>query len=172
MIECQRARSVYRLTALLVASGLGVGCSLQPPQTPLQQTVAVGPAPLRRLSNREYLNALADLFPDQHPTLPELPNDTPVAGFENAAETQQPSDLRIARYQTIADLYAQAATVDTDAVRALVGCSDWSLPTQAATCAAQMMTLIGARIFRRPLDREEQDRFTARFAAWAAAIDF
>jgi len=172
MIECQRARSVYRLTALLVASGLGVGCSLQPPQAPLQEPVAVGPAPLRRLSNREYLNALADLFPDQHPTLPELPNDTPVAGFENAAETQQPSDLRIARYQTIADLYAQAATVDTDAVRALVGCSDWSLPTQAATCAAQMMTLIGARIFRRPLDREEQDRFTARFAAWAAAIDF
>ena len=34
MSECQRARGVCRLTALLVASGLGVGCSLQPPQTP------------------------------------------------------------------------------------------------------------------------------------------
>jgi hypothetical protein len=169
MSECQRARGVGALTAVLVASVLGGGCSGQPPAT---TTLVVGPAPLRRLSNREYLNALADLFPDQHPTLPELPSDTPVAGFENAAETQQPSDLRIARYQTIADLYAQAATVDTSAVRALVGCSDWSLPNQAAACAARMMTLVGARIFRRPLDQEEQARFTARFTAWAAAIDF
>ena len=171
MSERQGARGGCRLGALLVAI-LGVGCSLQAPPPPPPAPVAVGPAPLRRLSNREYLNALADLFPDQHPTLPELPNDTPVAGFENAAETQQPSDLRIARYQTIADLYAQAATVDTDAVRALVGCSDWSLPSQAATCVAQLMTGVGARIFRRPLDREEQDRFTTRFAGWSAAVDF
>lgn len=164
----QGARGVCRLPALLVASVLGAGCSSQPPAAP----VAVGPAPLRRLSNREYLNALADLFPDQHPTLPELPDDTPIAGFENAAETQQPSDLRIARYETIANLYAQAATADTDTVRALVGCSDWSLPDQAATCAAQLVTEVGARIFRRPLDGEERARFATRFAGWAAAIDF
>ena len=81
MSECQRARGVCRLTALLVASVLGVGCPSQPPSSqPPEAPVAVGPAPLRRLSNREYLNALADLFPDQHPALPELPNDTPVAG--------------------------------------------------------------------------------------------
>jgi hypothetical protein len=164
----RRRVSVVVAVVAVVGCGLGAGCSPASPAPP----AAVGPAPLRRLSNGEYLNALADLFPDLHPTLPELPADTQVAGFENAAEAQQPSDVRIARYETIGNLYAQAATADTGAVRALVGCSDWSAPPQAAACAAQLVTEVGARIFRRPLGAEERDRFTARFMAWAAAIDF
>jgi hypothetical protein len=170
MSGTKRTRSWRRVFVVVAVAGsaLDASCALVPPDPPQ----AVGPAPLRRLSNSEYLNALADLFPDQHPALPELPADTQVAGFENDAETQQPSDVRIARYEAIANLYAQAATADTDAVRALVGCSDWSAPTQAAACAAQLVTTVGARIFRRPLAADERDRYTARFAAWAAAVDF
>jgi hypothetical protein len=131
-----------------------------------------GPAPLRRLSNREYLNALADLFPGQSPALPDLPADALVAGFENAAEAQQPSDVRIARYETIANLYAAGATADGTAVAALVGCSDWSTADAASACAAGFVAREGARLFRRPLADDERDRFLARFAAWAAAVDF
>jgi hypothetical protein len=158
----------------LVACALCAACGARPPDSPAPATPApaIGPAPLRRLDNREYLNALGDLFPGQRPVLPELPSDTVVAGFENAAEVQKPSDVRIARYEAIANLYAQGATADTDAVRALTGCNDWSTPATADACAAQLVTRMGGRIFRRPLGADERDRFTARFQAWAAAIDF
>jgi hypothetical protein len=132
----------------------------------------VGPAPLRRMSNREYLNALADLFPDQAPALPPLPADTDVAGFENAAEAQQPSDVRIARFEAIANLYAEGATRDPAAVQALVGCDSWTTPTEEAACARQLIEHTGRKLFRRPVTAEEQDRFTLRFAAWKASIDF
>jgi hypothetical protein len=132
----------------------------------------VGPAPLRRMSNREYVNALADLFPDQTPTLPALPADADVAGFENAAEAQQPSDLRIARFEAIANLYAAGATRDAAAVQALVGCDSWATPTQQAACARQLIERTGRKLFRRPVTAEEQDRFALRFAGWTAALDF
>lgn len=133
---------------------------------------AVGPSPLRRLSNNEYLNALHDLFPAQSPTLPELPADIPVADFDNAAQGQQPSDVRIARYEAIATLYAEGATVDTPAVRALVGCDDWSTPDLATSCATKLVDGVGGRLFRRPLSAAEHDRFLASFRTWQAAVDF
>jgi hypothetical protein len=135
-------------------------------------TTQVGPSPLRRLSNHEYLNALHDLFPAVYPTLPELPSDIPVAGFENAAEAQQPSDVLIARYEAIANLYADAATADTAAVSAIVGCTDWSTPTLASSCATQFIEQTGRRIFRRPLGDDERDRFAQHFQGWQAAVDF
>ena len=133
----------------------------------------VGPAPLRRMSNDEYLNALRDLFPSQAPVLPPLPHDTASAGFENAAEAQQPSDVRISRYETIANLYAKGATEDGVAVAKLIGCTtDWSTPTKAAACASTFIDTVGTRLFRRPLAADERERFTLRFQAWQASIDF
>jgi hypothetical protein len=132
----------------------------------------VGPAPLRRMSNDEYLNALHDLFPGQAPALPPLPHDTASAGFENAAEAQQPSDVRIARYETIANLYAKGATESHASIAALVGCTDWSTPTGAAACAATFIETVGARLFRRPLAPDESERFMLRFQGWKASIDF
>lgn len=154
------ARMVRWCGALLVAL---VGCSSSPP---------VGPAPLRRLSNTEYLYALADLFPDQHPTLPPLPADSAVTGFDNDADAQAPSDVRITRYEAIANLYAAGATRDLTAVRTITGCDDWSTPAAAAACRDRFLAHTGGRIFRRPLTAEETTRFTVRFDAWAAAVDF
>jgi hypothetical protein len=135
-------------------------------------SATVGAAPLRRLSNNEYLNALHDLFPAQHPTLPELPADIPVADFDNAAQGQQPSDVRIARYEAIATLYAEGATVDTPAVHALVGCDDWSTPMLAASCGTQFVDGMGGRLFRRPLTDAEHGRFLSNFQTWQTAVDF
>lgn len=132
----------------------------------------VGPAPLRRLSNTEYLYALSDLFPTLHPALPPLPADNSVSGFDNEVEAQAPSDLRIARFETIANLYAAAATQDSPAVAAVTGCADWATPTRAAACTTDFIQKTGARIFRRPLTIEEEARFTQRFTSWATAVDF
>ncbi len=133
---------------------------------------AVGPAPLRRLSNVEYLNALRDLFPAPDLVLPPLPGDVPVAGFENAAEAQQASDVRVARYEAIANQYAEAVTARLVDVGALVGCADWATDELAAQCAEAFLTRTGRRVFRRPLTGAEKERFSTRFLAWRSAIDF
>jgi hypothetical protein len=133
---------------------------------------AIDLSPLRRLSDTEYLNALGDLFPTLHPALPELPPDVPVAGFDNAAAGQEPSDVLIARYEAIANLYAQAATADDASVRALTGCTDWSTADLAASCATLFISNVGLRIFRRPLTTDETQRHLTRFQSWQASVDF
>jgi hypothetical protein len=133
---------------------------------------AVGPAPLRRLSDSEYLNALADTFPGLSPTLPALPADIAGAGFDNDVASQQPSDVLIARYEAIANLYAQAATATPAAVSALVGCADWSTAALATSCATAFVQSTGSRLFRRPITADEQSRFILRFQGWQAAVDF
>ena len=171
------------LSVPLVAAALYAGCSTGEaarPALPAVKALAtppgIGPSPLRRLSDDEYLNALQDLFraiaPALLPTLPALPPDIPVAGFDNAAEAQEPSDVLISRYETIANLLAAAATVDTPSVASLVGCADWSTPALASSCAAQFIDQMGSRLFRRPLDTDERIRFLSHFQAWAAAVDF
>jgi hypothetical protein len=164
------------MTALLAAAfaalaGCGDGAPASPERSkpPLPTLLmAVGPAPLRRLSNVEYLNTLRDLFPSLSPSLPALPADIPVAGFENAVDAQEPSDLLIARYEQIANLYAAAATADAPTLGALSGCSD----PAGQHCEAQVVAAAGRRIFRRPLSTAESTRWLAQFQAWEMAVDF
>jgi len=121
---------------------LGVGllacaaCFLGETPSPTPAADLVGPAPLRRLTNEEYLNALHDLFPQVSVPLPPLPESTIIAGFDNAAEAQQPSDVAVARYEQIASLYATAlALVDVPLTR----CD----PSPA--CATDFITTMGRR---------------------------
>lgn len=181
--EHRSPASLTRLDAVF-ALALGVaavhaGCSSGEPARPsLSPAVeappgpSVGPSPLRRLSDTEYLNALHDLFPAVSLTLPELPPDIPVAGFDNAAEAQEPSDVLIARYEAIANLYAAAVAGDAPSVGILTACNDWSTPAAAAACGSSFVDTMGGRLFRRPLDSSEHQRFLTSLQGWAAAIDF
>jgi hypothetical protein len=155
---------------VLCASGAMAGCFLDAPPAPVPPA-AVGPAPLRRLTNDEYLNALHDLFPAQTPVLPPLPTEAVIGGFDNAASAQQPSDVAVARYETIANIYAAGATTDDTAVRALVGC-DWSTPALATACGAQFIAQTGRRVFRRPLTADETTRLGVKLTGWQSAVDF
>jgi hypothetical protein len=172
-------RAILPASLLPLLAAAYAGCSSGEPAKPtigaplgITPTAAVGPSPLRRLSGSEYLNALHDLFPLLQPALPALPPDVPVAGFDNAAEAQEPSDVLIARYEAIANLYAEAATADTASVRALVGCDDWSTPALATACATGFVEATGGVLFRRPIDPNERDRLVLRFQGWQAAVDF
>jgi hypothetical protein len=172
-------RAATALLLAVTAAAVHAGCDAGDPARPglpPPATVAgaptIGPTPLRRLSDDEYLNALHDLFPALSPALPALPADVPVAGFDNAAEGQEPSDVLIARFEAIANLYAAAATIDTPSVSALVGCADFSTPALATTCSTQFVMQMGSRLFRRPLEDGERDRFLLRFQGWASATDF
>ena len=167
-----RARALACAAGLALAGCYGGDAGEAPTAAPTGAPPAVGPSPLRRLSNVEYLNALHDLFPAPSLVLPTLPTDVPVAGFENAAEAQQASDVRIARYEAIANQYAEALTARLVDVGDLVGCPDWSTDALAAQCADAFLTRTGRRIFRRPLTAAEKERFSTRFLAWRSAVDF
>jgi Protein of unknown function (DUF1592)/Protein of unknown function (DUF1588)/Protein of unknown function (DUF1595)/Protein of unknown function (DUF1585)/Protein of unknown function (DUF1587) len=170
-----RHATAFALACLAYAGGEGCysgDAGEAPTAGSAQAPAAIGPAPLRRLSNVEYLNALEDLFPAQNLVLPALPSDVPVAGFENAAEAQQASDVRIARYEAIANQYAEAVTARLVDVGRLVGCPDWSTDELAAQCADAFLARTGRRVFRRPLTDAERERFATRLLAWRAAIDF
>lgn len=166
-------RRIAILFALgLVAAACDTG-SPADPASPVGATAARGAlTPLRRLTRIEYLNALHDLFPSVNPTLPALPADVAVAGFENAAEAQQPSDVLVSRNEAIANLYAEAVAKDPSSLRAIVDCTDWSTPTKASACTDSFFAKTGTRIFRRPLTKEERHRLLERFQAWQGAVDF
>ncbi len=142
----------------------GCGTDVVPPQ--------VAPTPLRRLSDTEYRYALHDLFPDLTIQTPPLPGESSPTGFDNDIASQSPSDVRIARYETIANLYAAASTADDAALRRLTGCSEWSTPTLAASCSSAAIRRFGARIYRRPLSTEEHDSLAQRFTRWTTELDF
>ena len=174
--------SRFHLASLALSGGLLVGlvwgCQEGSPAQPAYRTPvtppgpAVGPAPLRRLTGTEYLYALHDLFPTFDLILPPLPADIPVNGFDNAAASQEPSDVLISRYETIAGLYAQAATVDGPTAQAVLGCTDWSTAAKATACVTGMLQKEGARIFRRPMTAAETGRYLTSFQGWQAQTDF
>lgn len=170
----RRSPTISALRTLLAIAALAAATGCYGDYTPdgTAHAADVGPSPLRRLTNEEYLNALSDLFPRVKVTLPVLPADATVAGFDNAAEAQQPSDVRISRYEAIAGAYAHALASDPDALHALIGCPDFSTPALADACARTFVTTVGGRVFRRPLLDEERDRFVERFRGWQIAVDF
>ena len=157
--------------ALVVLFLAGLGCDDATRATHEDPPPVVGPSPLRRLSNNEVTFALADLFPTVRVDVPKLPNDTVVAGFENAAEAQKPSDVLVARLEAIATLYAREATRTSEDVHALVGC-EWDTPSKADACATYFLATMGLRLFRRPLTPDEADRLSVKLQAWRATIDF
>ncbi len=132
----------------------------------------MGPAPLRRLTNNQYLNAVADVLGTDVTTLPALPAASSVGGFDNDAESQQPSELLVSRYQLVAQQCATAATADDAHLAQLLGCQTWTSSGQQDACFAGFLAGTGRSLFRRPLSSDEVDRFTVRFTQWRQQLDF
>ncbi len=133
----------------------------------------VGPAPLRRLTNSQYLNTLHDLFgPDAPPGLEDLPADATLGGFDGAAEGQQPSDVRVSRWQTIAQAWAERLTNDPARLASLLHCQAWDTPEAQQDCLDTFFASTGRLLFRRALTAAELDRYSARVAVWQLTTDF
>jgi hypothetical protein len=118
-----------------------------------------GAAPLRRLSNFEYQNTLADLTGD--PTLAEraarqLVREPTSLGFRNSA-----SALTIP--QLIAEQYVQIALDVAHQAMDVPGWFPCSLETINRECTEQFVASFGKRAYRRPLTREELVRFSSLY---------
>ena len=130
------------------------------PQGGETPVVAGAPATGQRLTDRQYLNVVVDLFGvDATAEAISLPLDPKLEGFRNAASSLLPSDIRIEGYAAMA--------------RTIIGRIDWTqLLSREGLCAEatdkcrrDFLTVMGKRLFRRPLTDEQVGRFAALFEA-------
>jgi hypothetical protein len=118
----------------------------------------IAPASGQRLTDRQYVNVIADLFAiDVTADTVSMPIDPKVEGFRNAASALQPSDVRIEGYATLAGALASKVDWPKQIARD-GGCTDFS-----SACENVFVATVGRRLFRRPLDDEQRARFQAIF---------
>lgn len=112
---------------------------------------------VRRLSNREYLNALHDLFPGVPVPDVELPISAAPKGFDNDAATLAVGQSDFDAQLTIMEKFAPDAV---DHALSRVDCSGQAI----AVCAERFVEYWSLRIFRRPLPPEDLVEFVELFS--------
>lgn len=143
------------------------------PVTCQDGVLELGSSPLRRLSGREYLNTLSDLFPGVSPDLPQLPVEAPVDSFDNDARALGPSDLSVARWEEIAFRYTRDLVTNQRALNEALPCAAEVSDTDSASeCGARWIGEFGEKAHRRPLSDDERSRYQTLFDAQLSAIDF
>jgi len=132
-----------------------------------------GRAPLRRMSNAEYRNTMADLLGDSPATQSlvatatrSFPSETESLGFRNNADYLGVSTL-------VAQGYVDAAEQFLDSIasnQSFLSCT----PTAGAEmdCARTFIANFGKRAFRRPLAADELTQYAAIFQKSLSAYDF
>jgi hypothetical protein len=126
-----------------------------------------GQAPIRRLTNEEYLASVQDLFPGIVLPALEFTPDTAVAGLRNLASTQTSTLARVEQYEAAAQVVAEAVTADPTS---LTGCD--AAQAGEVICAEPYFLGLGRRAYRRPLTAEEAQSFSTLFGANADSADY
>jgi hypothetical protein len=132
---------------------------------PTCTTPNVGESPLRRLTSREYDNALVDLLGDAtRPAASTFPDDNRVGLFDNTATAQSVPLLLAEKYLDTAAKVA--GSVD---VAKLVAC-DLS-GGGASACVSGFIERFGRRAYRRPLAGDEVASLQAIWSSTMAQSD-
>lgn len=118
------------------------------------------PSPILRLTNREYQNTLADLFPGLKVEAATLATDNKVNGFDTIASAQSVSAALVEGYFDQAKNLAKAATAD---LGSWLPCAAGATPT--ATCGSDFVTSFAARAYRRPASADELTRLNTLFSS-------
>lgn len=127
----------------------------------------VGPTPLRRLTRREYANAVADLL-GIDADVSTLDPDEKLATFDsNLAAPVSPSI--VLQYRALAEAVANAAIVELGAI---VPCDPASVAGDAAAaCTSEFIADFGRRAFRRPLTADEIAAYSQLAAGGTHFVD-
>jgi hypothetical protein len=130
--------------------------------------IVLGTNPMRRLTATEWSNTIQDLLGGTPPELPALPPDSTSSGsFDNEALALGPSDVHVARWEQAAFAVGEQVVTDPGVRARLVPCGEAD-----SDCAERFVQSFGLRALRRPLTRDESDRYVAFFEAQRTAIDF
>jgi hypothetical protein len=140
---------VDRLTGLRDACGEPVGPDRDPPEAPADcEEPPPGHRALRRLSHVEYAHTVHDILGVEYPAEDAFAADRVVHGFDNNADALTVTGLLADQYRLAAEEIA--GQVDLNAA---LGCA----PSRA--CMQTALGDLGARLLRRPLTAEEQERY-------------
>jgi len=131
----------------------------------------VGPPQLRRLTQAEYQNTIADVFPEIGGSWQGVrlgPDPTSPLGFTNDAS------LLVVSTQTAQEILDTAEDVATavTAPAILPSLLPCAASTKDAACAAEFIGKYGARLFRRPLSADESKRYADFHASVALRSTF
>lgn len=127
-------------------------------------TIEIASKPLLRLTNRQYTNAVRDVFGMTN--LVGLPPEAAEEHYIAQAGAQTPADVHIEAYSKLAAAIAQKVASDTAQRMSLVGCE----PKASAddTCLVDFTKKLTTKLYRRPASDEESSSLVA-FAATGAA---
>jgi hypothetical protein len=134
----------------LPVGGPGAGASAIPIDC---KQVQVGPRRLWRLTPKQYDNAITDLFGMESHFGDGLPADEVVHGFSNNSEAMQVTSLMADKLQSAAQDISGRVELSR-----LAPCASAS---KDDNCLREVATKFGERIFRRPLQPVESDRYVA-----------
>ncbi|MEO8131508.1 MAG: DUF1587 domain-containing protein, partial [Bryobacteraceae bacterium] len=112
----------------------------------------IGPV-LRRLTHLQYNNTVRDLLGDEGNLAEQFPPEDFVNGFKNQYQSQSISPLLAEAYGVAAEKLAQNAFRGGDS-RGLIPCKQAD-----PGCAEKFVQSFGQKAFRRPLLKEETDRY-------------
>ena len=108
-------------------------------------------APLTRLTNREYLSTLGDLFPSAGLATTTLPTESKDDGFDNVGKNQSPTPVWVEAY------FEQAGAVAGSVAAGVIAACG---PSDAA-CAETALLGLAERVFRKPVADDERARLVA-----------
>jgi hypothetical protein len=111
---------------------------------------------LRRLTHSQYNNTIRDLLGDQSAPANQFPLEDFVNGFKNQYQAQNLSPLLVEAYSAAAERLARNAFQGGDR-RGLIPCKP------SAACRARFVREFGLKVFRRPLEPAEQQRYEQLF---------
>ena len=120
---------------------------------------APGIAPVRRLTNIEYNNTIADLLGDMSAPASAFSADVAQDGFTNNAASLTVSPALTEQYMSAAETLSRTATKD---LPHLMGCDPTASADQQA-CVAKFISDFGKRAWRRPLSEAESTRLMGVF---------
>lgn len=150
------------LTACFGRVGDSTSTSSPPPPPPPDrvdplvcrtQVPANAPAPMRRLTRREYDATVYDLLGEDRALARQFVAEASQFGFDNNAEGATTSALVVEQFENAATIIAQKAVADLDG---LLVCED---SEAEPACIERFVVTFGGRAFRRPLTAEEQQRY-------------
>lgn len=157
--------------------GLLVACG-QPSEPSNTPATPAGPEPsvelaepaLRRLTQSEYRQTLADLFGPDLLLPTSLEPDQEEAGLVSiGAATSAISPRGVGQYEDAALLVAEQVTAAGPARDALMPCVPAAAVDEA--CVGQVLDRLGRRVWRRPLTSEERVRLVALATEAARTLD-
>lgn len=124
------------------------------------------PALVRRLTNIEYDNTVADLLGDTSAPAANFTPDIAQNGFTNSAAALTVSPSLVEQYMVAAEDLSRVATAD---LVGLLGCDPDISGEQV--CVEPFIQSFGKRAWRRPLSDAEQARLFGVFSAARAEFD-